>query len=206
VLKSDKLPYLFTVLIALVTYSVTKVADRLDEMPIIEYSIVKQSGSKDGDNSMNIVLTNLSSQKVLTDLVFLVHAEGPIKQWGVQVGPPLTIFGGYNEPFGRELTPSPDEKFKTFKIKGLRPYCPVTLSVIVKGSDRLSLSYPYTDELFRLMPRGLQTIIVRHELDILVALVGMSLLLLIMYALFLGRSGVPAHSQSGANKRTGSAA
>ena len=191
-LKSDKLPYLFTILIALVAYSVTKIADRLEKLPILEYSVAKQSGSKDCNGTHHVTLTNLSTERAITDLVIRVAPQKPggrITEQSMHYEPPLIFMP---EEI-REMRLCPDAA--EFQITGLPPYCVVDLCVTVQDSDTVSVHYHYTRQVFRFMPRGLQTFIVRYELNILVGLLGASFLLLVTYAIFLWRTRSPADNK-----------
>jgi hypothetical protein len=185
----DKIPYLLTILIALSGWTLNHLVDRLLLSPIIEYSEHTDTCPK----QVSYTFRNLSRDKVFSDLTlhFLIREkrEGEFVTDQCKV---LNIPPSYRR----------DEPVKTkdsFSI-GLPEFHPgwliiiqLTLSENVKPTLHFSTVKDGNQEIepVLLMEAGLETFLVKNEFQIMILLLGLWIILIIIYFIYLHRAKTP---------------
>jgi hypothetical protein len=170
-------PYVLTLLVAALGWSVTHTVDRLTQMPIIEYKI--HDPTKYGERVIKCEVTNICD-KVFRDLnLYLTVAQGK-----------MLIISTPEIGFVKPIMPDPFRS-KAAYIQGhnaayfvpeLQPLCSVSLETRARGPGDVELRYYNGHEAIRLIEAGFQTWLVENEIEIMFGLIICWLLLLILFA------------------------
>jgi len=177
VFKLDKIPYLLTVLFLLLGWSVSHIADRLLSAPIVEYSY-KESIHGDIDN-VEYTINNISYDKLYKKIIFsILPSAGTninIDTVEVKPVPPMVL---ENEPqFTNDCI--------NIEIPEFHPGTSIKILFELPKGSKHNLHFSSDNTAIKLVKSCLMTLVVKHELTILLAMVALWLILIITYFAFI---------------------
>jgi|SRR5437588_3910779 len=180
IIRSDKVPYVVTLLLAGIAWSTTRIVDRVTQIPILEFCIREQS--QGGERAVSCNVTNLC-YKIFRDLNLYLTTEDA----GTHIQrPEIAYIKPIMPNILKDKTPELEDETATYTLTELQPFCTASLRAAVKGSGLVSLRYNSSStEPIRLVGWGLSTFIVRHEIGIYMGLVICWLVALVVYGFFL---------------------
>lgn len=185
ILKTEKFPYLLTILFALIGWGLTHSVDRLINSPIIEYKLKKEF-SENGGKTVSYEITNISRDRLFENLEFKLLCKrgykGKFLKAKSKPFPPMDL--PEEVEFGDEYVKitipefHPDWKF-ILTVKMSEDFYP-TLHFSSKNSAT-------GNKPIRLLQSGFETCIIKHELQIIVGLIALWLLTIVIYLALIGK-------------------
>lgn len=187
-------PYLFTILIALIGWTINHISNRILDSKLIYYSSriylddYNDYISEFKDSTfkvMELSIKNLTTDKLYKDLFFTIKLpdsseNGEIKALIMKPTPPLLYKGYYEEKvFGR---------MTSVKIEGLHPQTSVKLLVYFKGEYEPKIFLEYNkiskrniDDPILFLKSGIRTKILENETTIFITLLIIWIILIGFY-------------------------
>jgi hypothetical protein len=160
---SDKAPYIVTVIIAVLAWSLTQVVGRLLATPMLRYSIEENSGA--GDKTQYIRLKNITRDKTFRNLRLVVAAPpgGELTQ-RPHVIPSEPAWEG-DQP--GSFAPRTFE----FTFKEIQPNWTFEVAIRYRGPEQPRVRMSNPDATVFIVQPSIQTWLVEHEFEVFVALV-----------------------------------
>jgi hypothetical protein len=172
----QQFPYLFTVLVGIIAWLITHVADRLAASPIVAYTVSSYRIAS-GLNA-DYKIENISNDKLIENIDFiLVSMPGDsIIDCKYELLAPLK-----SQPTEDYLDKS--SQYTKFHLSGFQPHCALMLHSYLSGNEPLPLRFSSKSPAL-LEESGIDTFILKHEIGLLTILVIVGTLLLVFYYRF----------------------
>ena len=204
ILTLEKIPYLLTMLFALIGWTLTHIADRLLQSPIIEYRVEEQQDNN--DRTVSLTLTNISKDKLFKDVQFDWLIQDINKGKFIRDSSYLTEF----PPMTLQTTEETEEDHVRFTIKEFHPSWKLQLTSKVLGSALPTLHFstmsniqeknPTVEPIF-LIDASFETFLVKNELEILFYLLLLWFLLIMAYIILFFSKAKSFGNDQGKNSR-----
>lgn len=184
ILKTEKFPYLLTILFALIGWSLTHSVDRLINSPIIEYKLKKEC-SGNGRKLVSYEITNISRDRLFENIEFKLlckrGCKGKFLQAKLKLPPPMDI--------SEEV--EMDDDYVKFSIPELHPDWKLLLTVEMSEDFNPTLHFSSKksandNKPIRLLRSSFETYLIKHELKIIIGLIVFWSLLIILYLVLIG--------------------
>jgi len=186
--RREQFPYFFTLILAAMSWLLTRAVDEKTKSPLIAYRI-EDSSLGQGERSFTVRLHNISSATAFRNLhVVFTNLDGVKSKFSdaaIEYEPPAYI------DKARKTEAEHEAVWALFPLNELQPKTAVRLVARIIGPDKPVIRCDSATDTVRLIEEGFfRTWIVEYETEILfgiaVALAGM----LIVYAVSLHRGGV----------------
>jgi hypothetical protein len=159
----DKAPYIITILMAALTWSLTHIVDRLLATPMLRYEVRNQSTQ--GRQTQYWTFRNITRDKTFRDvrLLLTASADGLFTEGAVIPVQPASEGDKPHQMAGRTFE---------FTFPELQPGWKIEIFVSYTGTAPPSIRLSSTNQtIYAVMP-SVETFLVEHELGILLLLVG----------------------------------
>ena len=185
ILRTEKFPYLLTILFALIGWGLTHSVDRLINSPIIEYKLTKEF-TENRKQLVSYEITNISRDRLFQNIEFkLLHkrgSKGKLSQANSKTFPPMDL--PEQVQFGAE--------YATITIPEFHPDWKFVLTVEMSEDFYPTLHFSSKNPAagnrpIRLLRSGFETYIIKHELQIIVGLIALWLLTIVIYLAFIAK-------------------
>ena len=196
VLIDDKLPYLFTILIAIIAYQIDHLINSTIDTPIIEYKFNKLGSIDSGQYSIDnlqIQLTNLNKKRAFKNLAFYI-------KYKTKDDTTYTSDNAIYDPELIAVAPAPflpdscakswHAKFNRYQIPFLQPGGSYLVKMTVKHKiteDEFPNIRLTTSETVWLKGSDTQTFIIKNQILINICIILISLLLIVGYAALVNK-------------------
>ena len=173
---TQQFPYIFTLLIGIMSWGVSHISDRLTGSPIIEYS---NSSKQLGDIlHEDYNLENITRDKIFDSIDFLIipSYNESIIGFSYELLPPLQ--SNSNEDFADTTS-----TYVKYHVSDLQPYCSLILHVSIKGHEAPAFRLSSKSAIL-LMASGIETYIAKHETILLLTILMVCILGLGLYIIF----------------------
>ena len=187
-LERERVPFLLTLLLAVLGWSVTYMVDQLGSSPVIRYT-------KKTDPSQNTItynIKNISRSTLFKKVRFYVVLKGEGKSLGdplIRIYPPLYLGEERVQP---EWKPG---NYAEFQIAAFQPGC--EMDMIVKTEKPADSTIHVTcDEAVLLIENSLRTLLLEHEMKILGGLIALWVLGIAAYLIRIN-SKTPSRKKHG---------
>lgn len=161
---SDKVPYIVTILVGALAWSVTHVVDRLNNTPLLKYDmLIKQSG---GSPSLIITLQNVTNNKVFKNLSIVASTSenGAIKSIGIR--PTEPAFEG-DSPY----TISTNRRTAQITLPVIQPGWLFEVTIKYTGANRPRLRIDTSNDIVMLTMPGIKTFLVAYEFEVILGFI-----------------------------------
>lgn len=177
--RADQVPYLFTLIIAVLGWLVTRAVDEVDKSPMITYHI--ENGMRDGMRTCTAHLHNISADKVFRNLLIaLVYPKEKMEGANFK-----TVEFRYPAPAMRQDQNRPreytDKWMAQSVISELQPGATIDLITTLEGQEEPSV-HCQSAEAVRLVRRSAFTDAVEHEPALLL---GLAVVLTVFLCIYL---------------------
>jgi hypothetical protein len=178
----DKAPYIVTILMAALTWSLTHIADRLLATPMIRYEV--QNLSTQGRQAQYLTFKNITRDKTFRGLrlVLTAAADGQFTQGAVIPFQPASEGDRPYQLAGRTFE---------FTFPEFQPGWKIEISVGYTGSAPPTLRLSSADQTIYAVVPSLETLLVEYDLEVLIGLAVIWIIALVviwLFWLFLGRN------------------
>lgn len=192
---TEKAPYLLTIVFLALGWTISQVSTDLAKSPIIEYKSCKKDNTNGSENIFTI--TNISSEKLFTDLKFTLRIAGTTNSKCIGVPkmmiPPPTDLKGLYQGGGATQPTCIDDKHAEYIIPQLHPGA--SLQLVMKTDKNTDVNiYIWCKEAVRLVESSITTFIIKHRLNILLwTIVIWTLLIIAYFIIILNSNTEPQH-------------
>src|SRR4051794_21155433 len=186
--KAENAPYLFTIIIAALSWLVTRVVDEVTKSPIIAYNVT-DSTNIDGARDYTVRLRNVSRTVSFRDLNLVVNdldTNSKFTNAAAQYEAPVYI----SEK--RKTSAEHEDGIAKLLIRDLQPSTSIRLATTIQGPSQPTVRIESEKEAVRLVKANLYTWIVENETAILCVFAGSLVVLLLIYVLWLGKTKLAA--------------
>jgi hypothetical protein len=168
---SDKAPYVVTILMAALTWSLTHVADRLLATPMLQYEV--QDLSSQGRQTQYLTFKNITRDKTFRGvrLVMTAPADGLFTQGAVIPVQPASEGDRPYQMVGRTFE---------FTFPELQPGWKVEISVDYTGSAPPTIRLSSSEQTIYAVKPSVETWLVEYELYILIGFAAIWVFLLVL--------------------------
>lgn len=184
VFQRKDVPFLLTVLLSLLAWSLSRVVDRTTAAPTVTYECARDAQNA---GTTRCALTNVSQEKVFRGLRLYVTRTAP------QISAPrLDWHAPCIDSLNREEPTKSDETGKSYDvtIARLDPGCQVDLVTQAAPDSQIDLRITSSDSAaVRFEPASCATWVAQHERGTLLVLIAFWSLLILAYGFFWARSG-----------------
>jgi hypothetical protein len=175
-LNKKEIPYLITILVAIVGWSITHVADRVLKSPVVEYSTSVDTTSE--PRTIKVTILNLSN-KAFVNLRFELQGQG-VKACNVPMSfrPPA---------WASNSVPEEGTDGVGFVISQLQPNWKVTMCGEYRGGGKdplFVLKDGSPDQSIELRQPDLATWILKHEAELMIVLAAIGSLGVVAWIVF----------------------
>lgn len=170
-MDNGKIPFLITLILAIIGWAVTHLVDRISSAPTIEFRTSTRAYT--GNNIFIVQLTNLSSDHAFRNLLLQLQAPSGGKVTGLHILPVQPAFEG-DDP--THVAQSGDAWFKFAELQPEGTF--YAEATYVGDPPKVRISLPTKSA--RIVAPSLETALVRNELAVLIGLIcaGMVILLI----------------------------
>ena len=188
ILIADKLPYLFTILIAITAYQLDHIISNVSETPIIEYgfSILNSKDSAGFKvDSIKVTIRNLNKKTAFKNLEF------DIKYRSGRRSKPTEVYDADLIPISpAPILPDSDayswrSQYNHYKIPQLQPdgeYWAILKIRDKKELNNMPMIYLSSSDNVWLTESNMETFVIRNQIWINIVLIALSFFMMILYA------------------------
>jgi hypothetical protein len=185
IFKTDKFPYLLTILIALAGWSLSRIIEKITEAPTIEYS-VKTVKEDSGKKTYRLYIHNISKtllKKMVFKISYYDSQLNKISNPNIITIPPA---------FKDDLAvgdDAPNNEYATYEINQMQPGWKYILTADIEGDD-LPVFYmkSVNDETIRMKELGIETLLIRGQTYIIVGLFLIWSVLIVIYLSYISKA------------------
>jgi hypothetical protein len=182
--KREQAPYLFTVAIAAIGWLVTRAVDETTKSPLLAYSICDRI--EHNERFFTVRLHNISTSTAFRQIYLALTNLDGTKSRFTWAAPE------YEAPIHpsklTKATPQWDTTWAGCLFSELQPRTSVLFKTKIDGRGTPQVRFDSTNDTVRLVKSGVLTIAVEYESEILLALAGVLTVLLVIYAIYLGKA------------------
>ena len=183
--KKEHAPYLFTVAIAMLGWLITRAVDETTKSPLVAYST--NDSVENGQRVFAARFHNISSSTVFRNLyVVLTNLDGTSSKF-------TSVDLEYEAPIHpdklRKAAPAFGNAWAGCMISELQPRTAVQLRTTIEGPGVPVVRFDSKEATVRLVKQGFLTIVVENESEILLWMAALTIVLLVIYVIFLSRIG-----------------
>ena len=164
-------PYIVTLLLAILAWTVTHTVDRLIALPLLKFSLTQADG-----NLLSFEFENIASNVNFKNLTIMIRGENPETRFSEPV--PTIVGRGWLDDVS--LNPTGDAILLT--MKNFHPGWELRLSTIMTGSGKPQVQLKSADVPTILEPISWRTILVELELLILACFAFVALFAIVWWA------------------------
>lgn len=186
--KLDNAPYLFTLIIAMLGWLLTRVVDEATKSPLVAYS-VHDFVNAQGAREFTVRVHNIAHATAFRNLYLVLTNLDGVRSKFAYANAQYEAPAHVSEE--RKTTATWGDTWAGILLKELQPETAVRLATQIEGPDVPLVRCESATDTVRLVKENWQTWAVESETKILFGLALVLMLLLIFYAVYLARTKVP---------------
>jgi hypothetical protein len=178
---NDKLPWFFSLILAVIGWTITHIVDRVNETPALEYKISNEISSN--FNNVEIEITNITRSTAFQNIIIVLQDVGDIRNYcgyeakkiDEEFCPKITPVQPAED--GKEA-PSVDERSVSFNIPRIMPGSVYRIKSPYVKTETPKIRISSNISTIKMTSRNIETVFAKNEIDILLILLSSWIIIL----------------------------